>query len=177
MFFLFSDQSRLAYLPERKLEGRNFYELLRDNTISLADYPEWNKPSLDWLRSRGTIHVDDDGFIRLDQIRAQLLWELFSQEVICVSYIKDKSLIDRLVQSGDLIYGSSLFSIPEQRYVNYVFNKKEYSNGLDLRNKYIHGTYGLDEKQQYEDYIILLKIWVLVVLKINEEFCLTNPAC
>lgn len=41
-----------------------------------------------------------------------------------------------------------------------------------LRNKYAHSTYPENEKIQVMDYIVLLKIMILVVTKINEEFCL-----
>ena len=67
---------------------------------------------------------------------------------------------------------NSLFSKPEQDYLNYELNKSTYSNGLDLRNKYAHSTYPEDERVQFTDYIRLLKIMILVVTKINEEFCL-----
>ena len=67
---------------------------------------------------------------------------------------------------------NSLFSKPEQDYLNYELNKSSFSNGLDLRNKYAHSTYPEDEKIQFVDYIRLLKIMILVITKINEEFCL-----
>lgn len=66
----------------------------------------------------------------------------------------------------------SLFSEPEQDYLNYELNKSSYSNGLDLRNRYAHSTYPENEKIQFMDYIRLLKIMILVITKINEEFCL-----
>lgn len=59
---------------------------------------------------------------------------------------------------------------------NYELNKSTYSNGLDLRNKYAHSTYPEDEKIQEMDYMILLKIMILVVTKINEEFCLREQS-
>ena len=65
-----------------------------------------------------------------------------------------------------------LFSKPEQDYLNYKLNKASYSNGLDLRNKYAHSTYTKNENTQYVDYINLLKIMILIITKINEEFCL-----
>ena len=43
---------------------------------------------------------------------------------------------------------------------------------MDLRNKYIHDTCPLDENIQLQDYMELLKIMVLIMIKINEEFCL-----
>ena len=57
-------------------------------------------------------------------------------------------------------------------YLNYMLNKSEYSNGLDLRNKYSHDTCSLKEEVQIQDYLELLKIMVLIIIKINEEFCL-----
>ena len=104
-----------------------------------------------------------------------MLRDLYEHEVACASYYYSRNLIDTLVSQGDLCYESSLFSIPEQKYLNYMLNKSEYSNGHDLRNKYIHSTYPVDIKQQRKDYIALLKIMALTVIKINEEFCLMNP--
>lgn len=45
-----------------------------------------------------------------------------------------------------------------------------YSNGKDLRNKYIHSTYPMDEDVQMQDYMDLLKIMIIIMGKINEEF-------
>jgi len=39
-----------------------------------------------------------------------------------------------------IFFESSLFSKPEQRYFNYFLNKSEFTNGVDLRNSYLHGT-------------------------------------
>ena len=77
--------------------------------------------------------------------------------------------------AGDIRIESTLFSTPEKNYINYELNKAEYSDGLDLRNKYAHSTYPQDENTQKHDYVELLKIMVLIVTKINEEFCLKYP--
>ena len=80
--------------------------------------------------------------------------------------------INIIVNHTEIRYSSSLFSEPEQEYINYVLNKAEFSNGYDLRNKYIHGTHSLSPQEHEKDYIELLKIMVLTIIKINEEFCL-----
>ncbi len=54
-------------------------------------------------------------------------------------------------------------------------NKSEFDNGLDLRNRYIHGTQIVDENKNEQDYYIFLRIMILIVIKINEEFCLLHP--
>ena len=64
--------------------------------------------------------------------------------------------------------------MPEQKYLNFMLNKSEYCNGPDIRNKYIHESISLDENEHFHDYIELLKIMVLIIIKINEEFCLRS---
>lgn len=118
-------------------------------------------------RRNGKIHGIDS--------RVKLLKDLYTHDVVCMTYYKDKSEIEKLVLSGELRYGNTLFSIPEQNYLNYMLNKSEYSNGKDLRNRYIHSTYPIDVRQQEQDYMIMLKIMAVIIIKINEEFCLKYP--
>ena len=84
-------------------------------------------------------------------------------------------MIDELLNCNELRVENSLFTINEQRYLNYVLNRAEFGNGLDLRNKYVHGTYSLNLNRQESDYIELLKVMILIIIKINEEFCLKFP--
>ena len=137
------------------------------------DFEEYQKSRLDWLISRGVVRIADDGRIHIDKIRAYVLKDLFTKEVICPEYYDDRfrQLVETLVADGNLRYENTLFSKQEQDYLNYILNKSEFSNGLDLRNRYSHDTCSLDEKQQYQDYLELLKIMVLIIIKINEEFC------
>lgn len=46
---------------------------------------------------------------------------------------------------------------------------------IEMRNKYIHGTNSKDEQIHFQDYLEFLKIMVLIIIKINEEFCLKYP--
>ena len=71
-------------------------------------------------------------------------------------------------------YKGTLFSRPEQDYLNFMLNKAEFSNGFDLRNRYIHDTCTLNEEMQQQDYLELLKIMTLITIKINEELCKNN---
>lgn len=171
---MFSDQTMLGYFPNQDVEYENFFDALSAQEVNISDYSEWELGSIQWLSERNVIKIDSSGVIHMNELRVRLLGDLYKHEVICASYYADKTEIEKLIDSGDLRYGSTLFSIPEQHYLNYILNKSEYSNGLDLRNKYIHSTYPLGERQQEEDYVTLLKIMAVVILKINEEFCLMN---
>lgn len=168
---LFSDQCMLAYVPKYGEQYNCFFDLLSANKVSINDYRDYDKPQLEWLIERGTISIGNDGVIILNREKAQILRGLFYSGVICPSYY-NTPIIQELVDSGELVYESKLFSRPEKKYLNYILNKSEFGNGLDLRNKYIHSTYPIEESVQEYDYIYLLKVMIMVVLKMNEEFCL-----
>ena len=48
----------------------------------------------------------------------------------------------------------------------------EFLNGVNLRNKYLHGTQSFDGKINLNDYFLFLRLLILCILKINDEFCL-----
>ena len=85
------------------------------------------------------------------------------------------AIIDEMLSKGELIAEKMLFTRQEQNYFDYMLNVHQFINGPEIRNRYVHGNYPLDVAQQHKDYLELLKIMVVIVIKINEEFCLKNP--
>lgn len=173
MFLCFSDQSMLAYIKKfcAKKSYKSFVKLVMDNQVRVEDYPQFDLSDLNWLIDRGTVIVSEDGVITLNIERAAILKDLYENEVIRSSRYAERKEFLELIDRKDLVVESSLFSRPEQQFLNYMLNKSEYSNGKDLRNKYIHSSYSQDKNQHFNDYIELLRIMIVVIIKINEEFC------
>lgn len=173
MFLCFSDQSMLAYVEKysKAKSYRSFVQLAINNQVNIADYPEFDTSDLNWLLERGTISTTEEGIISLNIERLAILKDLYENDVIRTSRYADSNQFKILVDNNDLIVESTLFSRPEQQYLNYMLNKSEYSNGKDLRNKYIHSTYSQDKKQHFNDYMDLLRIMIVVIIKLNEELC------
>lgn len=174
---LYSDQSMMSYTEKTGSKYRTLPQLLMLERMTKEDFAHYQQRNMDWLIARSTVSISDDGCLRINKIRAYILKDLFTNEVICPAYYDPvlKQQVEELVSAGDLKYENTLFSKPEQDYLNYVLNKSEFSNGLDLRNRYSHDTCSLDEKTQSRDYLELLKIMVFIIIKINEEFCINNP--
>ncbi len=175
-FYLFSDQSTLSYIEKTKNKYRCLFDLLQKEKIMFCDFHDYQKEKIEWLIKQKLIFENSNNYLELDSIRPIILKDLYNHDVICPLYY-NKKLKDAVYEwkhSGDLKLEGSLFSKPEQDYLNYKLNKAVYSNGLDLRNKYAHSTYPEDENMQLTDYINLLKIMVLIITKINDEFCLRD---
>lgn len=171
MLFLFSDQAALSFIERTKDKYSTLYKLLINEEILYSDFEYYQKDDIDWLIEQGDLGITKDGVVYLRKPVA-ILKDLYEHEVVCDYKMPSyKSVLDEMVEKGKLVRTSALFSKPEVDYLNYALNKSSFSNGLDLRNKYLHATYPMDTEVQYNDYIELLKIMVLIIIKINDEFC------
>ena len=86
-------------------------------------------------------------------------------EVIACSYVGNAATIfKQLVDADELLIEGTLFSRPEQEYLDFMLNVQKFGNGPEIRNKYAHGTNSLDPKIQENDYFELLKIMVMIMV-------------
>lgn len=175
-FYLFSDQSTLAYIAGREKSYGTLYKMLNEECITKEDFHQYQLINIEWLEKEGYIICDENGKLRCETKKVGLLKQLYDEEVLCRSYIEPffKEEINWFLKKEMIEFESSLLSRGEQDYFNYLLNKSAFSNGLDLRNKYVHGTQTMDEKEQEQHYYTFLRVLVLIVIKINEEFCLTD---
>ena len=173
-FLLFSNQSHLYYIDKTKNKYNRFCDLVIQENVSISDFNEYQQTQIQWLIKKGIVIESSKGYLKLNGSKVFILKDLYDHDVICPRYYDSelRSIVDEWDKNGDLRLENNLFSEPEQNYLNYELNKSTYSNGHDLRNKYAHSTYPEDERIQFMDYIKLLKIMILVITKINEEFCL-----
>lgn len=174
MFLLFSDQSTLSYTTKTQSKYSTLFQMLKQEKMRVVDFEKFQVPSINWLVKRGALHQNEDETLELNNPRVGILKDLFDHDVTCVHYLGNwTDILYEMKSAGDIRIENTLFSKPEKDYLNYVLNKSEFSNGLDLRNKYAHSTYPQNKDEQKSDYLELLKIMVLIITKINEEFCLS----
>ena len=152
-------------------------QIISKEHLFVTDFAKPAQGWINWLVERGSLCLKDDGSLGLNIARCALLYDLYENEVVCFAHQKAKpgEILDELVKNEEVEVESAVFSRQERDYYNYVLNKKEFSNSLDLRNAFLHGSfYGTDEELQ-QAYIETLKIFIMIVVKANEEFCLKFP--
>jgi len=177
-YLLFSDQSGLGYTKKSKKEYSNFYELVCNKNTKLNDYPEHCLSQLDWLSSNKFISVDNQNNISFNKRLILILKDLYFNEVISYwAYSEsNRNLIELLQEKGLVRFERSLFSKPEQDYINYTLNKSQFNNSLDLRNKYSHSQLLTNDSEEIHtnNYMIFLRLLILIIIKINNDFCISN---
>lgn len=179
MYLMFSDQSLLYYVDTEKKTYNNFPELISKKKMTINDFADFEKDNIKFLLDEKYIFVEQSGFIRLNNKKVKIASELFHYGVISYSFHKRcypsiALQIQELLEEGELFAESSLFTKQEQEYIDYMLNVQQFSNGSELRNKYAHGIFPSNVAKQEKHYIELLKIMVLLIIKINEEFCLKD---
>ena len=169
MNLLFSNQTMLGYTERTGSKYNTIVDLIIHDKVCMEDYAFFQQNGVKYLLDKGLIEIDSKGFLSLNKEKVWVLGEFYKNEVINVAVIKNNNYLNELIVEEKVKVEGTLFSIPEQNYLDFILNRHKYSNGLDLRNRYIHGTNPIEDKP--EDYYKSLLIMCLLMIKINDEFC------
>lgn len=177
LFDFFSNQSLLSYTESTGDKYDEFVEILLNEHLQISDFPSYCLDELEWLLKKRMIFTDKNDFIQCDWDLVKILNDLYDNGCIAYSYYsaKEKNIIVELLNQKDVVSEQKLFTRQEQDYLDYMLNVHSFVNGPELRNRYVHGNCSLNTKVHLNDYLELLKIMTLIVIKINEEFCLKYP--
>lgn len=170
---LFSDQSGLTYIND-DLQDTNLFSLILKKDTPLKLVPSYNQEKIKFLIQKKVLKLKD-GLLKFRNTNELLLLILLNVFPF-VEYhnLKDgiKLVADQYIKKKYLEYDSSLLSKTEAQYFNYYLNRVEFDNGLNLRNTYAHGSNPAKEDSEYlYHYNLGLMLFVLLIIKINDEFC------
>ena len=175
MHYLFSDQSGLTHINDT-LKDTDFASLLANHEIKYREFHDYQKQSLDKLLAWGIIKKASKRMVFQSKRQILILKNLFQTEALSYyHYSTDgRAEINAMVNKGWLMKEGSLLTRPEAKYFSYYLNQKEFSNGHDLRNIYMHGTMSRDDKadknKHYKTYITALRLLIALIIKIDDDF-------
>jgi hypothetical protein len=175
----FSDQSSLFYTEKFKSKHKNLYGLLTKENVLYSDFKAYQTSEIDYLISKKILSVNSNGCVEIyNNNLVRIISILHYQGVLNYWYYPENIRNEILLMKADnlIVFDNSFFTDEERRYFNYYLNKKEFTNGLDLRNKYLHGSNSKSVDEHERDYYILLKLLILATHKINEDLKLENSA-
>lgn len=171
LFLLFSDQSHLTFIDERK-NGKTFVELIKNNIVRKEDFPRVDRGKIQFLVDNKILSEKNDRLVFLNYKEIDVLQDLFLYDE--VSYFNsnndEKAILDCLSEKGMIEFESNLFSKSEANYLNFLLNNSKFDNSWAIRNKYQHGSPSYESEELYQsDYSFALLILVMYMIKIDEE--------
>jgi hypothetical protein len=177
LYLLFSDQSGLTYISDN-LRATDGAQLLLANQVAYEDFHHYQKPNIDYLIGLSVLKNTGARVQISDITQFRILQSIFHTEATSYYHYSatSRACIDDMAGKGWLVRDQSLLTNSEGSYFNYYLNQSEFSDGPDLRNKYLHGSQagGDDENQHFSTYITALKLLVALVIKMNDEFWLRD---
>lgn len=168
----FSSQSMLNYIEPYKEKYQNLYQLLKNENVKYDEFKGYQQPEIDYLISKDYLLIDFEGNIKIQNQDSVFVIGVLHYEDVISFWHYPENIKNKIVEfeKKDIVkFEDNLFTIEERKYLNYYLNKKEFTNGLDLRNKYLHGTNSSSIDEQENDYNILLKLLILVIFKIYDD--------
>jgi hypothetical protein len=172
---LFSDQSRLTYISE-DLRAESATRLILKNDVAYTDFLDYQRASIDYLIAAGVLVDAGDRVKFVSAPQLAILMSLWDKEA--GSYYRlsrpERAEVDDMLDKGWVTRRSSLLTDAEGAYFNYFLNGVEFSNGPELRNKYLHGSQAntAEEGAHYQTYIVALRLTVALVIKMNDDLCM-----
>jgi hypothetical protein len=176
---LLSRQATLNYIEHFKEKNYDsLFDLLINEQVNYNYYEDSQKTYINYLIDKGILFLDENQFIQItNNMRMLILKDLYENEVASFYHYSSpyQEEVIEMKKQGIIVSETSLFSRPEQRYFNYFLNKSEFTNGLDIRNSYVHGTQANPEETKKHEYAYFtyLKLLVLVLLKIDDDLFLS----
>ena len=173
---LFSDQSSLNYIHEG-LRDENVAGLLLKNHVAYADFRDDQKASVDHLIKSGVLEITGQRvqFAKLEQLL--ILSTLFNTQAANYYYLSKAGRVeaDGMVARGWVTRRSTLTTDAEADYFNYFLNRAGFSNGPNLRNRYLHGSqaHADSDEAHFNTYLIAVRLIVALVIKMNDDLCLS----
>lgn len=171
LYYLFSDQSHLKYV-NKDLNGKNFAELILKNKVFYNLFSNFQKDRINDLVKIGIIELNNE-FVKIKNYKIiEILKDLYENRFItyCILIDEDKAILDDFIKRDWLIKNNKLFSSYEADFFDYYLNNSKFTNALALRNRYEHGTTNhLSEGENKENYIIGLRIYFIILLKLIDD--------
>lgn len=170
--YFYSDQSWLFYIEWFENKYNNFYDLIKKESLTLENFIDYQKKTINELIEEGYLYLDQNGYIKIkDDLFMFLIWEIYREWVLSY-YAYEWEMRSKIIEMRDkelLVSESALLSRQESDYINYYLNKSKFTNWPEIRNKNIHWHKYNSEDEAYTDYLNLLKIIVLILLKVDLE--------
>lgn len=147
-----------------------FYERLQSEKISYDNLDSYCQKLLQHLIDAECVSVKD-GFIEYNKTKCDLLKDVYDNDVLNILPLNsdERQCIDELIAENVIVANDSLFSTNEQNYISYVWSDT-YKNGLAIRNRYLHGAYSPNDPHIHRDYIEILKLLVMIMISLDDEF-------
>lgn len=176
IFYILFGNHGLVYQLDKETQYNNIFEFVTSKMMKgeLVSTTHLDKSTLQQLRilKDNDFLSMSDGMIVPKNIEKWIVYRyiydvgaihLYRNEVPIIQYLQ------KAIAEGEYKTEKKLFTTQECDYLSYFLNDAKFTNGLKLRNKYMHGKGGYDETTMRGDYLHILYILTLIIARIGDN--------
>lgn len=152
--------------------------MINEDNVRYDTLESYQKAVIDTLVSEDYLFLDNKRFLKIkNKIQLFIISKFYENDVISYWHFPPtlRKKMDAMAKNELCYTESTLFTKHEVAYFNYYLNKKEFTDGPDLRNKYLHGT-NIPSDNNNLDYLMFLRIAILCLLKIEDDLMLSQKS-
>ena len=181
---LFRSGNSLLHFVE-PFKDKNYHSLIEllehENDVLYSNYDDFQTPHLDFLIQQNLIGINDCGQLYIiNKTQIEVLKSLWEYGVCSYWHYdtKGREILDDFFNKDWLIKDDHLLSSFERDYFSYYLDNMKYTNGMAYRNHYMHGSPPPvdDEKEHATAYLTILKLFAILILKIEDDLWLARRA-
>lgn len=152
----------------------NFYEFMENKKSFLySDVQPALRSVVDYLVNYKVLRLNNQN-IELNSSYVYILKEIhYNKEFQPYYHLDLIPKIDELKKMKIIECKSTLFPKSESDFYDFMFNDKQFDNGLRIRNRYIHGNNNLDEATNEMNYYYILIFMIQLMFRIREDCMLS----
>ena len=170
---LFDYQSVLRYNKRHQNDRLSFAQMIISFDIKRNDYmSEYASNKIDYLIDNEVL-IEENSVLKFKNLETVLLLnELYKYGFVVYPYLAEnyKKMMNLFLKKEWVQMENTMLSSLESDYFEYYLSDKKYSGNPALRNKYGHGSPITDESETHKDYCVGLKLFTLLIMKVEEEF-------
>lgn len=170
-FLIFNDQSLIYYYDLSSGATVTLEDALLSESANIYHLKDNQKKIIEQMAEAGIVTINNKGDITLKNYEEYLLYkDLYHNKSVNYYLVPDKikNIIDNELDKNNVISSNTLLSKEEASWFNYVLNDK-YSNSIGVRNKYIHGYVESNQQKLMEDYVLLVRMVLILLGKIEYD--------
>lgn len=152
------------------------YNLLIHETIFYEDFESHQKLEIDFLIEHGILCTNEKRQVLIAQdTPIEVLLSLWEYHACSYWHFnsKDWAFIEKMYEKGWLKPSEFLFTSEERKYYSYYLDNQMFTNGLEYRNQYMHGSPNFNHQIVYYRILLLL---TMLFLKIEDDLFLAEKA-
>lgn len=159
-------------------EYLSVYEAVKQGKVVYSELESHDRRKIDTFIEMSCLEINENGNIVFsDNIRPDIYKSLyFDDEIIYFDYGEStREIIDEDIENGILIFDDNFLSKRESDRYSYIMDVKQFSNSLNMRNRYSHkGSLKFDNSEMHhmQNYYTILMLFLQITLKFNIELCL-----